>query len=144
MECVLYKYTHIYKKPLTTNIPTFLSPWLSTRLLGQSPVDRLNLWPPPLQCTLLLYYPILQTLQTITGHKIAPTEEFLSPHPPSAGCQQSEIVLVYASPSLPTIHTWQEADLHETIKDCQRRQTQGERCQRTHTEEPSNSLNNTL
>lgn len=64
----------------------------------------------------------------------------LSPVPPSAGCQQSEIVL----PSLPTILTWQEADLHETIKDCQHRQTQGERCQHAHTEEPSHSLNNTL
>lgn len=34
---------------------------------------------PPLLCSPLLYYPILQTLQTITGHKIAPTEAFLSP-----------------------------------------------------------------
>lgn len=68
---------HIHKKTHTTNI--FLSPWFSTRLLVQSPLDCLNLWPPPLQCSLLLYYPILQTLQTITGHKIAPTEAFLSP-----------------------------------------------------------------
>lgn len=65
-------------------------------------------------------------------------------HPPSAGCQPSEIVLIYAGPSLPTILTWQEADLHETIKDCQHRQTQGERCQHAHIEEPSHSLNNTL
>lgn len=68
----------------------------------------------------------------------------LSPVPPSAGCQQSEIVLIYAIPSLPTILTRREADLHETIKDCQHRQTQGERCQHAHTEEPSLSLNNTL
>lgn len=33
----------------------------------------------PLQYSPLHYYPILQTLQTITGHKIAPTEAFLSP-----------------------------------------------------------------
>lgn len=94
----------------------------------------------PLQCSPLLYYPILQTLQTITGHKIAATETFLSPILLSAGCQQSEIVLMYSGPSLPTIHTWQEADLNETIKDCQQHwQTQGERCQHAHTEQPSHT-----
>lgn len=53
--------------------------------------------------------------------------------PPSAGCQQSEIVLVYirAGPSLAALLTWQESDLKQTIKDCQRRQTRGERCQHT-------------
>lgn len=57
--------------------------------------------------------------------------------PPSALCQLGETVLIYAGLPLPT-------DLHETIKDCQHQQTQGERCQHTHTEEPSHSLKNTL
>lgn len=57
-----------------TKKQTFFS--LITGLLFQSPLDCLNLL---LQCTLLLYYPILQALQTITVHKIAPTEAFPSP-----------------------------------------------------------------
>lgn len=59
------------------NHPYFLSPWLSTRLLGQSAVGCLNFW--PRHCSPFLDCSILQTLQTITGHRIAPKEAFLSP-----------------------------------------------------------------
>lgn len=70
---------HIHKKTPHNKHPYFslslsphTPPWSVPCGLSE-PLDLL------LQCSPLLYYPILQTLQTITGHKIAATEAFLSP-----------------------------------------------------------------
>lgn len=101
---------------------------VGTFLLGPPP-DQLNFWPSPLQRSVLLHYPILQT---ITGHKIDPTEAFLPPDRLLQGVSRARLLsYIRAGPSLAALLTWQESDLQQTIKDCQRRQTRGERCQHT-------------
>lgn len=74
---------HIHKKK---NNPHNKHPYFSLSLAQHTPSWSVPCGlseplAPPLQCSPLLYYPILQTLQTITGHKIALTEAFLSPIP---------------------------------------------------------------
>lgn len=117
---------HTKKKALRKQAFFCLS--VATFLLGPPP-DRLNFWPSPLQRSVLLRYPILQT---ITGHKIDPTEAFLPPDCLLQGVSRARLFsYIRAGSPLAALLTWQESDLQQTIKDCQRRQTQGERCQHT-------------
>lgn len=106
----------------------FLSPFLLVKPPFRAP-GPLSL---PLRPTfpLLSYFTDFYRAQNRTNRNIP-----LS-WPPPAGCQQNKIVLIYAIRPLPAL-SWQENDLRQTIKDCQRRQTREERCQHAHAEEPA-------
>lgn len=96
------------------------------------PFERLD----PCPChyaPLSLFCPILQTFTDNYRAQNSSNRNIPLSWPPPAGCQHNKIVLIYAIRPLP----WQENDLHQTIKDCQRRQTREERCQHAHTEEPA-------
>lgn len=126
-----------YTKKKALRKQAFFCLSVATFLLGP-PLDQLNFWPSPLQRSVLLHYPILQT---ITGHKIDPTEAFLPPDRLLQGVSRARLFsYIRAGPPLAALLTWQESDLQQTIKDCQRRQTQGERCQHTRAAQTSPQL----